>query len=149
MRSPVIFTEDLQYVPKLPIVRSKIAPCCRTAACAKSRHVGAPCRAALHADGAAPLPLQGGLEQVYRAALALGTANQLTNILRDVGEDVNERNRIYVPLDELDQFGIRESEVQDVSYCSLFVQHGGSCCVGGVSQHVMFVIQLTVCCAFM
>lgn len=59
----------------------------------------------------APPSLQGGLEQVYRAALALGTANQLTNILRDVGEDVNERNRIYVPLDELDQFGIRESEV--------------------------------------
>jgi Squalene/phytoene synthase len=57
-------------------------------------------------------PLQGGLEEVYRAALALGTANQLTNILRDVGEDVNERNRIYVPLDELDQFGIRESEVR-------------------------------------
>lgn len=56
---------------------------------------------------------------MYRAALALGTANQLTNILRDVGEDVNERNRIYVPLDELDQFGIRESEVQDVTYCSL------------------------------
>ena len=77
----------------------------------KSRHVSAPCKAASHADGAAPPPLQGGLEQVYRAALALGTVNQLTNILRDVGEDVHERNRIYVPLDELDQFGIRESEV--------------------------------------
>lgn len=35
---------------------------------------------------------------MYRAALALGTANQLTNILRDVGEDIRERNRIYVPL---------------------------------------------------
>ena len=55
---------------------------------------------------------QGDLESVYRSALALGTANQLTNILRDVGEDVNERNRIYVPLDELHQFGIRESEVR-------------------------------------
>ena len=66
-------------------------------------------------------PLQGGLEEVYRAALALGTANQLTNILRDVGEDVNERNRIYVPLDELDQFGIRESEVhiQDSGFMCL------------------------------
>jgi hypothetical protein len=45
--------------------------------------------------------LQGPLEPVYRAALALGTANQLTNILRDVGEDLETRNRIYVPLDEL------------------------------------------------
>jgi phytoene/squalene synthetase len=55
---------------------------------------------------------------VYRAALALGTANQLTNILRDVGEDVNERNRIYVPLDELDQFGIRKSEVYIFAPCA-------------------------------
>jgi phytoene synthase len=58
--------------------------------------------------------LQGALEPVYRAALALGTANQLTNILRDVGEDANQRNRIYVPMDELDQFGISEKEVRDV-----------------------------------
>ena len=55
--------------------------------------------------------LQGPLEPVYRAALALGTANQLTNILRDVGEDATQRNRIYVPLDELAQFGIGEQEV--------------------------------------
>lgn len=55
--------------------------------------------------------VQGPLENVYSSALALGTANQLTNILRDVGEDVNERNRIYVPLEELDRFGISEAEV--------------------------------------
>lgn len=62
------------------------------------------------------LPWQGPLEAVYRAALALGTANQLTNILRDIGEDAAQRNRIYVPLDELDQFGIRESEVGPTVY---------------------------------
>ena len=56
-------------------------------------------------------PPQGPLERVYRAALALGTANQLTNILRDVGEDASQRNRIYVPLDELAAFKIREEEV--------------------------------------
>ncbi|GLC39157.1 Syntaxin-like protein psy1 [Pleodorina starrii] len=54
---------------------------------------------------------KGPLEPVYRAALALGTANQLTNILRDVGEDAYQRNRIYVPLDELDKFGIAEKEI--------------------------------------
>ncbi len=59
-----------------------------------------------------PIEHQGPLEPVYRAALALGTANQLTNILRDVGEDAAERNRIYVPVDELDQFGISEAEVR-------------------------------------
>lgn len=54
---------------------------------------------------------KGDVEKVYEGALALGTANQLTNILRDVGEDLRERNRIYVPLDELEQFGISESDL--------------------------------------
>lgn len=53
----------------------------------------------------------GPLEPVYRAALALGTANQLTNILRDVGEDLSQRDRIYVPLEDLDRFGISEREL--------------------------------------
>ena len=53
----------------------------------------------------------GPLDAVYRSALALGTANQLTNILRDVGEDVASRNRIYLPSDELDAFGISERDV--------------------------------------
>ena len=48
---------------------------------------------------------------MYRAALALGTANQLTNILRDVGEDLETRNRIYVPLDELHQVGMGHKQV--------------------------------------
>lgn len=55
--------------------------------------------------------VQGPLERVYRAALALGTANQLTNILRDVGEDIDGRNRIYLPQDELEQFGISEKDI--------------------------------------
>lgn len=54
---------------------------------------------------------KGPVEPVYRAALALGTANQLTNILRDVGEDAAERGRIYVPVEDLDRFGISEDEV--------------------------------------
>ena len=40
----------------------------------------------------------------------LGIALQLINILRDVREDA-QRGRIYLPLDELQQFGIREDEV--------------------------------------
>ncbi|WPT14459.1 Phytoene synthase [Picochlorum sp. SENEW3] len=54
---------------------------------------------------------KGPLEPVYKAALALGTANQLTNILRDVGEDAMTRSRVYLPLDELDKFGISGDEV--------------------------------------
>lgn len=49
---------------------------------------------------------------MYRAALALGLANQLTNILRDVGEDIRTRSRIYIPLEDLRRFNIEESEVR-------------------------------------
>lgn len=40
----------------------------------------------------------------------LGMAFQLTNIIRDVGEDAR-RNRIYLPLDELAQFGVTEADI--------------------------------------
>jgi phytoene synthase len=40
----------------------------------------------------------------------LAMALQLTNICRDVGEDV-ERDRIYIPLDELDRFGVGEGDL--------------------------------------
>jgi len=39
---------------------------------------------------------------------ALSTALQLTNILRDVGEDL-ERDRIYIPLNEIEQAGFSET----------------------------------------
>lgn len=40
----------------------------------------------------------------------LAIALQLTNVCRDVGEDVR-RDRIYLPLDELVRFGVTESEL--------------------------------------
>ncbi|XP_072988804.1 phytoene synthase 2, chloroplastic-like [Typha latifolia] len=50
------------------------------------------------------------IQSVYNAALALGIANQLTNILRDVGEDAR-RGRIYLPQDELVQAGLTENDI--------------------------------------
>ncbi|PPR93916.1 hypothetical protein GOBAR_AA26755 [Gossypium barbadense] len=50
------------------------------------------------------------VESVYNAALALGIANQLTNILRDVGEDAR-RGRIYLPQDELARFGLSDDDI--------------------------------------
>ncbi len=44
-------------------------------------------------------------------AQRLGIALQLTNILRDVGEDL-ERNRIYLPRDELARFGVTEAALR-------------------------------------
>ena len=44
------------------------------------------------------------------AAVALGIANQLTNILRDVGED-RGRGRIYLPQEDLQRFAYSEAEL--------------------------------------
>ena len=44
------------------------------------------------------------------AAVALGIANQLTNILRDVGED-RARGRIYLPQEDLNRFGYSEADL--------------------------------------
>lgn len=46
-----------------------------------------------------------GGKEYPEEAKALGTAMQLTNILRDVAEDY-QRGRIYLPYDELRRFGI-------------------------------------------
>jgi phytoene synthase len=43
-------------------------------------------------------------------AIALGIANQLTNILRDVGEDAG-RGRIYLPLEDLESFDYKEEDL--------------------------------------
>ena len=40
----------------------------------------------------------------------LGLAMQLTNIIRDVGDDAR-RGRIYLPVDELQRFGVKASEI--------------------------------------
>lgn len=48
--------------------------------------------------------------EAFGYAKELGTAMQLTNILRDVKED-KDRGRIYLPLAELDANGIRESDI--------------------------------------
>jgi len=49
-------------------------------------------------------------KSVEKYAKDLGLAFQLTNILRDIKEDA-ERNRIYLPLQELAQRGLSEKEI--------------------------------------
>lgn len=44
-------------------------------------------------------------------AVQLGYALQLTNILRDVGQDARESGRIYLPLEDLQRFGVSEQDV--------------------------------------
>ena len=54
------------------------------------------------------VPILGPLSDgAYEPAKKLGIAFQLANFIRDVGEDL-DRGRIYLPLDELAQFGVTE-----------------------------------------
>jgi phytoene synthase len=50
-------------------------------------------------------------ERCFPSAVALGRAMQLTNILRDVREDL-DRGRIYLPQDELARFGVTEDQLR-------------------------------------
>ena len=49
----------------------------------------------------------------------LGLAFQLTNIIRDVGEDAM-RGRIYLPIDELQRFDVKAAEILDRRYSDRF-----------------------------
>ncbi len=51
----------------------------------------------------------------------LGTAFQLTNIIRDVGDDAR-RNRIYLPMDELRSFGVLASDILQAKHSDAFVK---------------------------
>ena len=51
-----------------------------------------------------------GGEQAHQGAIDLGLAMQLTNICRDVREDW-EFGRVYLPQDELERFGVTESDL--------------------------------------
>lgn len=44
-------------------------------------------------------------------ATSLGLAMQLTNFIRDVGEDWRDRGRIYLPLEDMERFGVRKEDL--------------------------------------
>ncbi|MFB8791090.1 MAG: phytoene synthase [Potamolinea sp.] len=60
--------------------------------------------------GKAPWDWQREAYNPVEEAIALGVANQLTNILRDVGEDA-QRGRIYLPLEDLALFNYTEQDL--------------------------------------
>jgi len=50
-------------------------------------------------------------QDAYKYATELGVAFQLANFIRDVGEDL-ERGRVYLPLEELAQFGVTRADLE-------------------------------------
>jgi phytoene synthase len=53
-------------------------------------------------------------------ARSLGTAFQLTNIIRDVGEDAR-KNRIYLPIEDLQKFGVTAADLLNARHSEAFV----------------------------
>ncbi|MEF8937043.1 MAG: phytoene/squalene synthase family protein [Halovenus sp.] len=51
-------------------------------------------------------------ERARPHAMALGEAFQLTNFIRDVREDIRELDRIYLPMETLDRYGISAEEIE-------------------------------------
>ncbi|GGJ66269.1 phytoene/squalene synthase family protein [Deinococcus aquiradiocola] len=70
----------------------------------------------------APICGYEGGERTLQYALKLGQAMQLTNILRDVGEDL-DRGRLYLPRTLLDEYGVTLASLQarqvTPEYCEL------------------------------
>jgi phytoene synthase len=58
--------------------------------------------------------------QADRFAIPLGIALQLTNILRDVGEDA-ARGRIYLPLEDLRRFGLTLADIAHAKVDQRFI----------------------------
>ena len=54
-------------------------------------------------------------------ARQLGLAFQLTNIIRDVGEDAR-KNRIYLPMEDLKQFGVTAADILNARESEAFAQ---------------------------
>ncbi|MFB6205549.1 MAG: phytoene/squalene synthase family protein [Haloglomus sp.] len=59
-------------------------------------------------------------DEALSAARRLGEAFQLTNFVRDVREDVVERDRIYLPRETLERHGVTFEQVEDLAYDEAF-----------------------------
>jgi phytoene synthase len=57
-----------------------------------------------------------------RYAVALGRALQLTNILRDIGEDLDNGGRVYLPLEDLARFEYTEADLENRVYDERFLK---------------------------
>ncbi|MGK7379177.1 phytoene/squalene synthase family protein [Planococcus sp. 1R117A] len=56
------------------------------------------------------------------SAVSLGVAMQLTNILRDVGEDYRGKRRIYLPTEELKRAGYRVEQLANAEITGSFIE---------------------------
>jgi 15-cis-phytoene synthase len=60
-------------------------------------------------------------EAAFSHAIKLGYAFQLTNFLRDIREDYEELGRVYMPQNELKQFGLTNGDISRRVYDDRFI----------------------------
>jgi len=61
-------------------------------------------------------------EDAKEPALSLGVAFQITNILRDIGEDAITRGRIYLPRQDMEKFSVTEEQIKEQRVDDNFVE---------------------------
>lgn len=54
-------------------------------------------------------------ERYERICETLGVAMQITNILRDIGEDIRQRKRVYLPRMLMEHYGVSVCKIEDLS----------------------------------
>jgi phytoene synthase len=60
------------------------------------------------------------MEKALPHATALGEAFQMTNFLRDVREDIVERDRVYLPRETLDRYGVTDEQLWNFEFDERF-----------------------------
>lgn len=61
-------------------------------------------------------------ENAFEHAVKLGFAFQLTNFLRDIREDYEDLGRVYMPVDELRDYGLSPADISRRVYDERFVE---------------------------
>ena len=72
----------------------------------------------------------------------LGIGMQITNILRDVGEDLRERDRIYLPSDLLESYEIKEETLRSLSFGELSIEESLPSGFLPMAEHLMELANL-------
>ena len=62
------------------------------------------------------------IQPALEYAQALGEAFQMTNFLRDISEDMVQRNRVYLPLEDMENFGVTKQDLIEKNISPNFVE---------------------------
>lgn len=66
--------------------------------------------------GISSATVMGASDAARNYAITLGYALQLVNILRDVAEDCREHDRVYLPADDMELFGVTVDDIYNQRY---------------------------------